>query len=135
MGRLVSALGEVRATGVRRAPGAVAFKGGPFRWVSSRNVLIPISRGRVEIVRGSHGLEAYYQLSFVGIVAPILVGLGFMIGFTIVEILLDDEIEFRPEVSVALMVGIVLIMAFRLRIAIDQFSTFVKRVAFAELPK
>ena len=67
--RLAVALTGLRARAVQRESAAVEFTAGPFRLVSSRNLLGPISRGRVELVRSGSGWDAHYRLTFTELVA------------------------------------------------------------------
>lgn len=62
--RLQAALVEYRAWSVRREPGTVNFDGAMFRFVSSRNPLVSITWGRLEVARGREGLEVRCHISF-----------------------------------------------------------------------
>jgi hypothetical protein len=76
--RLVAALLEQKAKGLQRKAGSVTFTGGVLRLVWSWNILVPISEGRVEAVRGPRGVELHYRIAFteVVVIGTFFVGLA-----------------------------------------------------------
>jgi hypothetical protein len=77
--RLVVALTEHRAREVRREPKVVTFEGSMFRFVSNWNPLVTISFGRLEVERGSEGLEVRYHITFEFVVAFATFAVAFLV--------------------------------------------------------
>ena len=65
MDAVEQALRDVRASAVRRKHDSIAFRAGVFRFVTSWNILGPISSGLLRFTRGDRAVDIRYRLSFV----------------------------------------------------------------------
>ncbi len=121
--RLEAGLIELRAGHVRRKPGAITFEGGPFRWVSSWNLLGPISWGRLDVERGPEGLEVRYHITFTEVVAFVTFAAVFM-AVTFSRMAGPDEWEVRYVIPVVAWVWLV---GGNIVITLVRFPDFVHR--------
>ena len=124
IGRIATALGELRARAVQREPGAVVFEGGLFRFALSWNLLGPIGWGRVEAAPGAGGLEVHYRINFVEVVTAATVLVGFM-AFVILSSTGPDAGPVRYVIPVVMWLWFV---GGNIAITLVRFPAFIRRV-------
>lgn len=81
---VVQALAEeltvLRATRVKGSGESITFAAGPFRFVSSLNLLVPITRGRVSVERSEDQVTVKYELECTELVTVTTVLIALLFG-------------------------------------------------------
>jgi hypothetical protein len=74
--RLERALARASAASVRRTHRTIEFRGSPWFISGWRNVLVPVTRGVLEVSGGADGVRVRYRVTFTGMLVFVTAGVA-----------------------------------------------------------
>lgn len=119
---LVEQLKAEKATSISVTGNRVAFKGGPFRFVSRWNILFSVSSGYIEALPTKEGLLITYYLSF----THLLIVATVMCFIFMFDLLRDESLPIIGKLGIPI-VALLFLFGTNFLITVIRFPSFIKR--------